>query len=67
MKTVQLKKHKGGNWKYLTQKVSLNNPLVLVLGSRSLLEQKTIYKEISEFFPGGHIIFGSTGGGITSW
>ena len=45
MKTVQLKKHKTGDWLYLSKKINLKNPLVLVFGSRFMLEDETIYSE----------------------
>ena len=66
MKTVQLKKHKNQNWKYLPSKQELNNPLVLAFGNRYLLENPTIYNEIKQIFPNGHIVFGSTSGDITA-
>jgi len=66
MKTVQLKKHKNQNWEYLSSKQELNNPLVLAFGNRYLLENPTIYNEIKQIFPNGHIVFGSTSGDITA-
>ena len=66
MKTVQLKKHKNQNWEYLSLKQELKNPLVLVFGNRYLLENPTIYNEIKQIFPDGHIVFGSTSGDITA-
>ncbi len=66
MKTVQLTKHKDGKWEYLTDNIQLIKPLVLVLGNRFLLENSSVYKQILEVFPDGHIIFGSTSGNITS-
>ena len=66
MKTIQLKKHKNQNWEYLSLKQELKNPLVLVFGNRYLLENPTIYNEIKQIFPDGHIVFGSTSGDITA-
>jgi hypothetical protein len=66
MKTVQIVKRKDGNWTYLSQKIALKNPLVLVLGNRFLLEDSDIYNEIKSVFPDGNIVFGSTSGDITS-
>ena len=43
MKTVQLKKHKNSDWKYLSENISLKEPLVLVFGNRFLLEDEGIY------------------------
>lgn len=66
MKTVQIVKRNDGNWTYLSQKIALKNPLVLVLGNRFLLEDNDIYNEIKSVFPDGNIVFGSTSGDITS-
>ncbi|MCB4799402.1 FIST signal transduction protein [Neotamlana laminarinivorans] len=66
MKITQLKKQKNTNWEYLGDKISLNNPLVLVFGNRFLLEEDTIYKEVKEIFPTGNIVFASTSGDITA-
>ncbi|WP_142784566.1 FIST signal transduction protein [Changchengzhania lutea] len=66
MKTVQLKRHKTDDWKYLTEKIPLLKPLVLVLGNRYLLESDIIYEDVKRLFPDGHIVFGSTSGDITS-
>lgn len=66
MKTVQIVKRNDGNWTYLSQKIALKNPLVLVLGNRFLLEDSDIYNEIKSVFPDGNIVFGSTSGDITS-
>lgn len=66
MKTVQLKKNRAGSWEYLSDNIRLIKPLVLVLGNRYLLENDTIYKEVKQLYPDGHIVFGSTSGDITS-
>ncbi|MCB4807975.1 FIST C-terminal domain-containing protein [Tamlana sp. 62-3] len=66
MKIVQLKKKENIGWEYLSKKINLNNPLVLVFGNRFLLEQANIYDEVSELFPNAHIIFASTSGDITA-
>ncbi|MCD8439455.1 FIST signal transduction protein [Tenacibaculum finnmarkense] len=65
MKTVQLQKI-NGNWEYLTTKIVLKNPLVLVFGNRFLLEDENIYNEIRAIFKQGHLVFGSTAGDISS-
>ncbi|MBE7692739.1 FIST signal transduction protein [Tenacibaculum finnmarkense] len=65
MKTVQLQKI-NGNWEYLTTKIVLKNPLVLVFGNRFLLEDENIYNEIRAIFKQGHLVFGSTAGDIFS-
>lgn len=67
MKTVQLIKRKNDNWKYLSNKVDLKEPLILVFGNRFLLEDENIYNELREKFPDGHIVFGSTSGDITAY
>ena len=66
MKTVQLTKKKDEYWQYLSEKIVLKNPLVLVFGSRYLLENVSVFNEIKNLFPDGHLVFGSTCGDITS-
>ncbi|WP_075340780.1 FIST signal transduction protein [Tenacibaculum agarivorans] len=66
MKTVQLKKNKNTDWKYISKKLILKEPLVLVFGNRYLLESDTILGEVQELFKDGHIVFGSTSGDITA-
>ncbi|PQJ77845.1 FIST signal transduction protein [Polaribacter porphyrae] len=66
MKSVQLKKNKGSNFEYVTDKIPLKEPLVLVFGNRYMLEEKNIYEDIKGFFSDGHIVFGSTSGDITA-
>ncbi|MDY0781510.1 FIST signal transduction protein [Tenacibaculum sp. IB213877] len=65
MKIVQGKKLKDKEWEF-NSSVELNEPLVLVFGNRYALENVTIYKEIKQKFPDGHIVFGSTSGEILS-
>lgn len=64
MKTVQLKKNGSEKWEYLSNKIQLKNPLVLVFGNRFALENPNIYQEIKTLFPTGEIVFGSTSGEI---
>ena len=64
MKIVQAYKKEGEQWNYLNLKIELVNPLVLVFGSRLLLEQTTVYDEVKLEFPYAHIIFASTAGEI---
>ena len=66
MKTVQLKKVANKNFEYLSEKLTLKEPLVLVFGNRFMLQEKNIVKEVRELFKDGHIVFGSTSGDITS-
>jgi hypothetical protein len=66
MKTVQLKKIKNEKLTYLSEKLKLKKPLVLVFGNRYMLQEQSIYDEIREVFEDGHIVFGSTSGDITS-
>ena len=66
MKTVQLKRKNSSDWKYLSEKIDLKEPLVLVYGNRYLLESETIFKEIKAIFKDGHIVFGSSCGDISS-
>lgn len=65
MKTVQLRKRPDLDWEFITPKMELNNPLVLVFGNRHVLEDKNIYNEVKKLFPGGHFVFGSTAGDIS--
>lgn len=66
MKTVQIKKQQESDWTYLSEKIELKNPLVLVFGNRYMLEDPTIYDQVRELFPDGHLVFGSTSGDITA-
>ncbi len=66
MKTVQLKKYKNTDWEYISEKLILKSPLVLVFGNRYLLENHNIYEEVKTLFEDGHIVFGSTSGDITA-
>ena len=66
MKTLQIKKRKDQDWDYLSPKIELINPLVLILGNRYMLEDVTIYNQVRDLFPDGHLVFGSTSGDITA-
>jgi hypothetical protein len=66
MKTVQLKKTKDSNFEYISEKLELKEPLVLVFGNRYMLEEDNIYSQVREIFKDGHIVFGSTSGDITT-
>jgi len=66
MKTVQLKKTTTTDWEYISDKISLKNPLVFVFGNRYMLESETIYDEVKSLFNDGEFVFGSTSGDITS-
>ncbi|MGB0980482.1 MAG: FIST signal transduction protein [Winogradskyella sp.] len=66
MKTLQLRKQKGKDWEYVSEKIELNKPLVLVFGNRYLLENEDIYTQLRSQFPNGHLVFGSTSGDITA-
>jgi hypothetical protein len=66
MKTLQLSKKKGQDWQYLGENITLSKPLVFVFGDRFLLENPSVYNEIKDLFPDGHLVFGSTCGDITS-
>lgn len=66
MKTVQLRKQQDQGWEYLSNDITLKQPLVLVFGNRFLLEDEGIYNELRQKFPDGHLVFGSTSGDITS-
>jgi hypothetical protein len=64
MKIIQASKFKNQDWKYLEEKTTLNNPLVLVFGNRFLLEDSDVIDNIRAEFPYEHIVFGSTAGEI---
>ena len=66
MKTVQLKKNKNQKFEYLTEELTLKEPLVLVFGNRFMLQEKNIFNEVRDIFKDGHIVFGSTSGNIIS-
>ncbi|WP_372754484.1 FIST signal transduction protein [Mariniflexile sp.] len=66
MKIVQLTKSNTQDWKYLSEKIKLIKPLVLVFGNRYLLDNETIYAEIKALFPDGEIVFGSSCADITA-
>lgn len=63
MKIVQAMRTKDGVWQQKGQQ-ELQQPLVLVFGDRSLLEDKEVYKEVRHRFPTGNLVFGSTSGEI---
>ncbi len=64
MKTVQLRRSATGLWNNLGKNIALDKPLVLILGNRYLLEEDAILDEISDLFPSGHLVFGSSCGEI---
>lgn len=66
MKIVQASKLKNQDWKFLQDKKTLNNPLVLVFANRYLLEDDNVLADIRQQFPYEHIVFGSTSGEISS-
>ena len=66
MKIVQLVKHTNQDWAYVGKNQKLLEPLVIVFGNRLLLEDASVYKEIRELFPDGHIVFGSACAEISS-
>ncbi|WP_339849504.1 FIST N-terminal domain-containing protein [uncultured Dokdonia sp.] len=66
MKTVQLQRDSSGSWNYLSESIVLNNPLVLILGNRFLLEKEGVYEEVRDLFPSGHLVFGSSSGEIVT-
>ena len=63
MKIEQSRRTEDGIWEYNVVN-ELKNPLVFVFGDRMLLEDPGVYEEIKDFYPDGHIIFGSTSGEI---
>jgi hypothetical protein len=66
MKAVQLVKNNSDGWEYISKKIKLVKPLVLVFGNRFLLEDENLFEEIRALFPDGEIVFGSSCADITS-
>ncbi|MBP1840592.1 FIST signal transduction protein [Formosa algae] len=66
MKIVQLTRTASSDWKYLSADTTLVKPLVLVFGSRLLLEQEGVFNEVKTLFPDGEIVFGSSCADITA-
>ena len=66
MKIVQLVKQNNKDWNYIGENQKLTEPLIIVFGNRLLLEDDSIYGEIRELFPDGHIVFGSACAEISS-
>ncbi len=66
MKTVQLQRDSSGSWNYLSESITLDNPLVLILGNRFLLEKEGVFEEVRDLFPSGHLVFGSSSGEIVA-
>ncbi len=64
MRTIQGIKTGKQPFKFDAEISAFKNPLVLVFGNRYMLEHENIYEEIKQFFPNGHIVFGTTSGEI---
>lgn len=64
MKIVQAQKTKDTEWQFKSEKIRLENPLILVFGDRFLLEDSSCYDDVSNLFPNAHIVMGSTSGEI---
>lgn len=66
MKIAQSKWSTDAGWTQIKGEAStLNNPLVLVFGSRENLQNESRVSEILETYKGGNIIFASTSGEIS--
>ncbi|MFV8353228.1 FIST signal transduction protein [Flavobacterium sp. XS2P14] len=65
MKIIQASKLAHTGWRYIQEKVSLKNPLVLVFGNRYLLEKSEVLQDIRKEFPYEHLVYGSTSGEIS--
>lgn len=63
MRIVQGIKKGDGNF-VLNSAEKLSEPLVMVFGNRFMLEDSSLYDEVKNLFPNGHIVFGSTSGEI---
>lgn len=64
MKVVQAYKKQGQEWHYTSDKINLNNPLVLVFADRVMLEDDAVLDDIKGEFPYAHIVYASTAGEI---
>lgn len=64
MKVVQAYKKQDQEWHYISDKINLNNPLVLVFANRLMLEDDTVLEDIKTEFPYAHIVYASTAGEI---
>jgi hypothetical protein len=64
MKIIQASRTNKLDWKYIQEKTTLNNPLVLVFGNRFMLEDENIIADIRKEFPYEHLVFGSSSGEI---
>ncbi len=66
MKTIQLIRQNNNDWQYVSPKLDLKKPLVLVFGNRFALEEPSLYDDVRALFPDGEIIFGSACAEISS-
>ena len=64
MKIEQAIKNINTPFIFRNERISLNNPLVLVFGDRFLLESEGLFEEVRTIYPDGHLVFGSTSGEI---
>lgn len=64
MKILQAKKLSDSDFEFVSEKIELKAPLVLVFGNRYMLQDERLFDEVRELFPDGHLVFGSTSGEI---
>ncbi|MGL2994837.1 FIST signal transduction protein [Flavobacterium sp. TSSA_36] len=64
MKIIQAYLMQNQEWCYLSPKIEVKNPLVLVFGNRAMLENTMIIDAVREEFPYEDIVYGSTSGEI---
>ncbi|KKL82173.1 hypothetical protein LCGC14_1987390, partial [marine sediment metagenome] len=55
MKILQAIKVKGAAFRFITDQLKLNNPLVFVFGNRYALEENGLFEEVRKLFPNGHV------------
>lgn len=65
MKIVQAYYTVATGWKYITDKIALEKPLVIVFGNRLLMEDDRLMDSLNQEFPYSDIVYGSTAGEIT--
>lgn len=64
MKILQAKKSPDSHFEFTSEKIALQDPLVLVFGNRFMLQDESLFQEVRGLFPNGHLVFGSTSGEI---
>lgn len=64
MKILQARRSIDSDFVFTSEKIALQEPLVLVFGNRYMLQDPNLFHEVRNLFPDGHLVFGSTSGEI---